>query len=199
VDRSQIPRLYYIAAIGTLRSVMEQGILSHNRAAKFEHLSLANPDVNRIRAGKRVPNGMMLHNYANFYINVRNAMLYFLLDDYVDTMCVLGVDPAIIALDDVVVTDGNAAAGWVSFRPPAEGLPRLDRHLVFLRYWPHEDPVVEDRQRQGMQAEVLVPHVVPAEFIREAFVANATARQGVADTGLGLTCSINRDMFFNRG
>jgi hypothetical protein len=142
---------------------------------------------------------MMLHDYANFYINVRNAMLFSLLDDYVDTMCVLGVDPAVIDLDDVVVTDGNAAVGWVSFRPPAEGLERLDRNLVFLRYWPHEDPVVEDRQRQGMQAEVLVPHSVSPQFILDVFVANAAARQAVAGTGLGLTGLIDRDMFFNRG
>jgi hypothetical protein len=200
VDRADVPRLYYITAIANLPSIIALGVLSHSRAARVAgHVSIANQEVQDRRAGKRVPNGLMLHDYANFYINARNAMLFSLLDDHCDEMCVLGLAPELIDLPDVVVTDGNAAVQWVTFRPAAEGLQRLDRDVIFLRYWPDPDPIVEERQRQAMQAEVLIPHQVPAQFVSEARVANATARKAVSDVGFALSCRIDRYMFFNRG
>jgi len=200
MDRSDVPRLYYISAIANLPSIMELGIVSHKRAARVTgHTSIANEQVQGIRAGKRVPQGLMLHEYANLYFNARNAMLFSLLDAHCDEMCVLGIESDVLDIDDVVVTDGNAAVSWVTFKPAADGLDRLDRDMIFRRYWTDADPIVQDRQRQAMQAEVLVPNVVPARFVREAFVANDTAHSAVRNVGFPLNCRIDRHMFFNKG
>ena len=200
MDRSDVSRLHYIAAIANMPSIMELGILSHKRAARVPgHTSLANEQVQALRAGKRVPQGLMLHEYANLYFNARNAMLFSLLDEHCDAMCVLGVDTDVLDLDDVVVTDGNAAVSWVTFKPAAEGLQHLDQEMIFRRYWTASNPIVQDRQRQAMQAEVLVPGVVPARFIHRAFVANNTARDAVRNAGFRPDCEIDRYMFFGRG
>jgi hypothetical protein len=68
MTRAELDELGYIAPISTVPSIMQHGILSHVRAEKLQHVDIALGGVQDRRAGKVVPNGRRLHEYANLYI-----------------------------------------------------------------------------------------------------------------------------------
>ena len=72
MTRENISELHCIMPTANLRSVMRSGILSHNRAKRINHASIALEDVQDRRRGKRVPGGRPLHDYANLYLHARN-------------------------------------------------------------------------------------------------------------------------------
>lgn len=196
MDRGDIAELFYITAIANLPSIVDVGILSHASASTVQgHRSVANESVQTIRSTKRVPGGALLHTYANLYICVRNAMLFSLRDRY-DDICVLGIDPAVLDMSDVVITDCNAAVGWVTFRPVTEGLSKLDGETIFAVWWWHpDDPVRTDQHRAAMMAEVLVPHSVPADYIRRIYVANEMAMRTCQALGITLPITLRAELF----
>jgi len=57
MTREDILELHRIMPIANLWSVMQSGILSHNRAKRVRHASIALEDVLDRRRGKRVPGG----------------------------------------------------------------------------------------------------------------------------------------------
>jgi len=67
-------------------------------------------DVQDRRRGKRVPNGDLLHSYANLYFHARNPMMYYLVSNGHDDLIVVRVSPAVLDLPDTVLTDGNCAS-----------------------------------------------------------------------------------------
>src|SRR2546427_5072035 len=127
MERTDLNELHCITPLRNLRSILEVGILSHVRAAGRPSVSIANPEVQQLRAAKRVPGGRMLHEYANLYISARNAMLYQVLGFPARpptqhlSVCVLGVDTAVLDLPDVVITDRNAASILSIFLPSPQG------------------------------------------------------------------------------
>ncbi len=109
------------------------GILSHERVAKLEHLSVALETVQGRRHSKSVPGGLSLHRYANLYFDARNPMMYYLKDR--TDLVVVRVSPDVLDIPDTVVSDGNAAAEGTRFYPSPEGLCHLDSGRVFAQYW----------------------------------------------------------------
>src|SRR6059058_51720 len=79
-----------IMPLANIPSVLERGILSHNRASKIEHESAAMEEIQERRDRKGVPGGLRLHQYANLYFHARNPMLYKR-KDQVSELCVLQV------------------------------------------------------------------------------------------------------------
>lgn len=79
MERHEVAELHYITPIENLDSILGRGILSHNRAARLEHRSVALESVQDIRRGKSVPGGSTLHSYANLYFHARNPMMYRLI------------------------------------------------------------------------------------------------------------------------
>jgi hypothetical protein len=74
----------------------------------------------------------VLHAYACTYICARNAMLYKRCREMRDEICVLEVDPGVLELPDVVISDHNAAASIAGFAPHPDGLATIDRERAFL-------------------------------------------------------------------
>ena len=72
----RVTELHCIMPIDNINSVMTHGILSHERAAKLPHRSVALQPVQDRRDQKQVPGGLKLHQYANLYFHARNPMLY---------------------------------------------------------------------------------------------------------------------------
>ena len=108
-------------------SILEYEILSHSIADRLPHDSVADPEVQKRRSAKKVPNGRDLHDYANLYFNGRNSMMYSITKSQgVDEICLLRVDVAVLDLPGTVVTDSNAASGHAKFSDPTTGLS-LDR------------------------------------------------------------------------
>ena len=73
-----IKALYYITHIDNLPSILEKGILSHERIEddQVQTARIYNTDIVNIRKEKNTPNQKSLWSYANLYFQARNPMMY---------------------------------------------------------------------------------------------------------------------------
>lgn len=171
MELAQLQRLYYITCFENVPSMLEHGLLSHERADGHLHTSIASQTIQDRRVGKVVA-GRQLHSYANLYIWARNAMLW---ERYMGNgrrdLCVLSISPKVTTIDDVVVTDRNAASDWHRAEYVASGgLEIVNHDLTFAERWTHTDAFEYWRRKSACQAEMLVPDVVPPEYIQGAFL-----------------------------
>lgn len=195
MKRDELQELGFITPIASVPSILQRGILCHRLAEKVPHESLANQSVQSLRANKIVPGGSRLHDYANLYICPRNPMMYVLKDRHEET-CVLRVNASVLDLPGVIVTDMNAARTYAMFRPAPEGLEIVDREMTFAISWNHQDPGEKDRRRGFKCAEVLVPKLVPPEYIAGAYVSCDKSREALAAVADQLAITVNPDLFF---
>ena len=198
MDRAQLAELHYITAIENLPSILQHGVLSHLRAARLQHRSVAMAEIQDRRSRKRVPGGRALHEYANLYINARNVMLSKVLRGAsTDEVCVLRISADVVDLPDVVIADQNAASDYVRFARAPGGLARIDNATVFAEYWTHPgDQIAEWRHRSAMCAEVLVPDGVDPAYIVGVYVGSAEAAASVKTVAPGLPVTLDAYRFF---
>jgi hypothetical protein len=196
MERGEVAELHFITSIDNLGSILRRGILSHNRAARLRHRSIASEDVQDRRRGKPVPGGSSLHSYANLYFHARNPMMYCLLQDGHDDLIVLRLSPAVLDIPDTVVTDGNAASVGTRFFPSPDGLKHLDSKLIFARYWTDANYWPVREKKRARNAEVLVPDLVPSMYIEGCYVdtrEKGSACQEFADLP---TVAVRREIYF---
>ena len=156
MERDELQELHYIAPVYNVRSILRHGILSHRRAEKLPHESVAMQELQDRRVSKSVPGGKRLHEYANLYICGRNPMLYKRLDQH-EQICVLSVSTDVLDLRGVVVTDRNAGSDYVQFRPAPGGLSIVNQELTFADSWTSADQIDYWRRKAAKCAEILVP------------------------------------------
>lgn len=194
MDRSDVSELHYMTPMANLGSIASLGLLSHARAAKLTHESVAMEEVQDIRAGKRVPGRRPLHEYANLYFHARNAMMF---TRRCDDLVVVRIASTILDLDDVVISDGNAANKQTLFYPSPAGLANLDAARVYAKWWTAPDYWEKQERKRQRQAEVLVPDCVSPEYILGCYARRAHAvrrcRQLVADWAV----EVNPDVYFD--
>jgi hypothetical protein len=195
MERSDIKELHYIAPIDNVPSILERGLLSHNRARKLAHHSVAMPEIQELRTKKVVPGARPLHNYVNLYFHARNPMLYKLQTKH-QMLCVLRISPAVLDLPGVVITDGNAASGYTAFHPSPEGLKYLNRDDVFAEWWTDEDPIEQFRKKSAKCAEVLVPDQIATDQIIGAYVSCKATKMALVQKGFCLPIEIDAHLFF---
>lgn len=195
MTRAELHELGYIVPIATVPSILRRGILSHRQSDKVEHESIALQDVQDLRAGKTVPNGRALHEYANLYICPRNPMLLKKRDIH-ERICVLRVSVDVLDLRNVVVTDSNAASKYVSFRPAPAGLAIVDRDRSFAEWWTHEDHIEKWRHSAQKCAEVLVPDVVPPSYVVGAYVSCDDSQRALRRLAANLPITVDPHLFF---
>jgi hypothetical protein len=195
MNRADVTELHYISAIANVTSILQNGILSHTLAAELKHDSVAMPEIQAIRQNKQIPGARRLHEYTNLYFDAHNAMLSRV-RGHNSTICVLHVEAGVLDLPGVIVTDRNAASGWVSFLPVPDGLEAINRDRLFARSWKHPDMYDEMSHKSEKCAEVLVPDRVEARFLVGAYVANQTALKSFQALGTALQVRIRNDMFF---
>lgn len=206
MDRADIQELHYIAAIVNIPSIIQRGIVCHTAAERLSsgHVSVASVEVQSRRASRRIPGGLRLHEYVNLYLNARNAMLFRLLNNHdlehrvpAKDLAVLRVDPTVLDLPGVVITDINAAADveprWHSV---PEGLPALDRAEIHAQSWNHSDPTQKRRHMQRMMAEVLVPHRVQPRHIAGCYVVSAEVAHALTHLTPTLLTEVRPYVFF---
>lgn len=114
-------------------------------------------------------------------------------------ICVFRVSLDVLDLPGVLVTSQNASSDYARFAPAPDGLSNIDKDLVFARSWKHpEDQRAEWRHGSIINAEVLVPDVVPTEYIGGAYVSCENAqkrlRRHIGHDDFEIT--INPDLFF---
>jgi hypothetical protein len=199
--RSQIGELFFITHVGNVESILRMGILSHNRAARVRHAKVDLDTVQEIRSNVRVSPSRMLHDHANLYVCGRNAMMYHVVhNNPINGVCLLRVSPDVLALPDVVVTDGNAArVGTTRFDDAATGIAALDYSRVHAGSWIHDpDYSATYEHKRVKQAEVLVPESVDPAFVIGAYAPTPVAAAALdAASGGRLGVVIVRYPFFD--
>ena len=202
VKREDIRELHYITAVCNVGSIMRGGILSHELASRLGHESVADQEVQDKREARSVPGGLPLHQYANLYITARNPMLFRVLrhpSTPRSDVCVLAVSPAVLDIEDVVITDMNASSEYSSFRRSPDGLSTIDKGLVFAKYWTHpENPIAEMRHKSIKCAEVLVPRRIPPSYITKIYVPDERQERAVRALCPQITIPVivNGNLFF---
>ena len=191
----RVTELHNIMPIANIPSVLRNGILSHEEAAKLAHDSVALSEIQERRDIKGVPGGLKLHQYANLYFSARNPMMYRRKNEAA-ALCVLQIDRHVLTSPGVVLSDQNAASDYVRFFKSPEGLRELNFDLIFATYWTSEDPFDYWRRKSIKCAEVLVPHRVLPDFILGAYVVNAAAETRLRDAGFDRAVTRNPQMFF---
>ena len=195
MTRADLHELGYIVPIATVPSILQRGILSHRRAERVAHESMALAGVQDRRAAKLVPGGRALPEYANLYISARNPMLLRRRELH-EEICVLRVSASVIDIPGVLVTDSNAASKYVTFRPAPDGLAIVDRDRTFAEFWTHDDQIEQWSHAAQKCAEVLVPDLVPASYIAGAFVSCEASRARLQHLAPGLPITIDPHLFF---
>lgn len=196
MDLEDLEELQYITPMANVPSIGRSGILSHDRADRVGHESVAAQEIQDRRAKVRVPQGLRLHQYANLYICARNPMMFKRLGER-DTLCVLRLSTDVLELAGVVVTDRNASSDYVRFAAAPAGLAIVDKDLTFADDWRHPNPYEYFRRKSAKCAEVLVPHAVPSRYIAGVRVMNAAAKGRFEELELGLEVTIDGHLFFN--
>jgi len=195
MQRSELTELHYITPIANLPSILRLGILSHNRAKALEHQSVAMNEIQNRRAKVTVPGGKKLHEYANLYICARNPMMYKRQAQF-RKLCVLRVNPDVINLPGVVITDGNASGDYVRFSAAPKGLAIVNPDWTFADDWRDTDPIQYFRKKAAKCAEVLVPEKVKPDYITGAFVGCRESRVMLEDLVRGIAVVMNSHLFF---
>ncbi len=200
MNRDDLKELHYITTISNVPSIMSNGILSHKRAKKINHNSVAMEVIQERRKKKVVPGGRPLHDYVNLYVNSRNKMLYKVLGEgkvHHTDLCVLRVNTEVLDLPDVVVVDQNASSDYAGFYAAASGLKHLDRDLIFAEFWTHpNNPIEEWRHGSIICAEVLAPDRIDPDLVAGAYVSCLDAKTTLEALGVNIPVAINPYLFF---
>lgn len=174
--------LYYITHINNIQSILKEGILSHERIIQknIHFTPIYNLDIVSMRRDKKTPDGKSLWEYANMYLQPRNAMMYLVKRNFgSNSIAILSSDrgPA-YRTKGAFISDGNAASNGTSFYPVAEKntVFKRIRSVDGLEYWKEEDGT-----KRMMMAEILVPDRYPPENIKTILVPNHEVKQKVED------------------
>lgn len=167
-----IRNLYYITHINNLPSILEKGILSHERIEqeKVRSTRIYNADIVNSRKEKSTPDQKSLWSYANLYFQPRNPMMYRVVhENGAKDLVVVSVAKEILQTPGVFIADGNAANAPTQFYFPSNGLKILRQQwkIVQNEWWN-----TLDGSKRKIMAECLVPNSVSPEFINSVYVAD---------------------------
>lgn len=193
--QENLKELHYICPIENVPSIMKHGILSHSQASRVRHRSVADQDVQDLRAGKGVPGGFLLHDYVNLYFNARNPML-FKRRDIVSELCVLRISLEVLAGGGVVLTDGNAASDCTKFGDYWTMLEAIRWDLVFAESWALGDPEERRERKRVICAEILIPKPVAPRSLIGAYVSSEEAYSELIKVAFTLAIEVNPHLFF---
>jgi len=188
--------MHFITPVANLPSIFERGILSHRRAEAIGHVSIADEEVQDLRRGKRVPNGRLLHEYVNTYFDARNPMMYKRLGRRTE-LAVVRIRPDIMDIPGAVIADGNAASVGTRFEPSPMGLAVLDEQRVYAEYWTDSDRWAYYEKKRQRCAEVLIPDLIPPDFLIGCYVCVDGVVQTCRAAAPGLEVVVNARVFFS--
>jgi hypothetical protein len=175
--RSEVKELHFIAHTENLVSICKRGILCHSAAKKLKPKSIAEQGVQDRRELVVVPGvKKKLHDFANLYFNARNPMMYKRKGAH-ESLCVLSISHEVLDQPEVIVTDTNASREFVKFDAVRDGLPMLEKELIYAQYWNHDDPIEKYKRSGAICAEVLVPGAIEPRFISAIYVSCEHTRQ----------------------
>jgi hypothetical protein len=190
MERQKVTYFSYITVTETLPSILQRGVLSFERAQRIPHRSIALDDVQARREARVLRNGRALHSYANVYFWARNAMMYS--RRHLDDICVVRISSDILDIDGAYYTTRNAGAGDCDFHPFLGAFDHLDEAEIYVRGWEGRD------ERQKMQAEVLIPDVIPPQYLECVYVRSERHRQLARQLAAPLDVRVYPGLFFEQ-
>jgi hypothetical protein len=119
-------------------------------------------------------------------------------DGMLADLCVVRVSPAVLDMEDVVITDRNAASFGCRFKPALEGLADVDAGLISRTYWTDGDALERERCWNAKFTEILVPHHVDPNHLIGVYVGVRDTETDLHEANLPLNVSRNTKLFFNR-
>mgnify|MGYP000924424427 FL=1 len=196
-NKTQKNGFYNIMPIENIKSILTNGILSHNNAKKINHNSVAMQEVQDIRENIKVPNGMYLHDYANLYFDFGNPMMYKRRNQ-AEHLCILKISLEVFNLDGIVVSDRNASSLYARFYTPSVGINMLDFDTIYMKNWNSGDFYLKLYYKSVKCAEILVPNKVDSKYITAACVINEINRNKLIDVGFKEEIFVSKSNFFRR-
>ncbi len=209
LSKHRINCLYHITDKDNLFSIVKHGLKSHDIAhGKYCPTDIANPEVNQRRSDIMIGD-KPLHEYVPLYFAPKNPMSSKRRDS---KLAILHVDREVIRKPNVIFTDGNAASSYTIFFNDINDLDKLDWKCLKAQYW--SDFIDGTRKRC---AEVLVPHEINLNYIKEISVKNERIRNelieflpvndeeyddekefrtSIDDTFYGIPLKVTPDFFF---
>lgn len=196
--KPEIKGLYYITHIENLRSIFSHGILSHRYVEEqgVKYKAIYDADIVGHRKFKKTPDGRSLWEFANVYFQPRNPMLYrVVLEKNRKEIVVLGLQPRVLEIPGVYLTDGNAANNATAFFDFKNGVQAVSEiwSTINSEWWNSVDG-----SKRKIMAECLVPGIIPTDLIHSVYVANhevaAQVRAIVPSRGIAVIPEPN--MFF---
>ncbi len=191
----RVNELHYISPIENIPSILEHGILCHNRVSELSHRDISMSEIQERRKRVKVPNGLPLHDYANLYFDAHNPMLSKRRNQNFE-ICILQISPDVLNLSGVVLSDRNASSTYVRFFPYPDGLQHLDFKKIFAVSWIDFNLFVEWENKSIKCAEVLVPELVLPEYILGAYVYSKRVETKLKTVGFNLPIEIKSSLFF---
>jgi hypothetical protein len=174
LQRYGVDRLYYMAPVFNVPSVLDRGILSHHAAHPWGHTDFSLDEMQEKREQKIVPiSKRPLHDYANLYFVTHTPMQYVLTHDNKwdheqiaqDELVFIEVDPVRAFLaPGMVFTDGNAGRFLTQFYNNVDHLSRLDWEILGRKRGSGSD------YKRLKSAEVLVPDRIPVDWFTRVVV-----------------------------
>lgn len=179
--------------INNLFSILREGLFSHNEAyrRKLIKADISDPDVQDRRATRRI-DGVFLHDYVSLYFSPRNPMLYRRKEIQEDII-ILGLDPLLLFEENVIFSDGNAAASLTRFYRGVQMLENLSWDTIHANYWND----IEDGRRLKC-AEVLVHPVISRDRIQVIFCCSQKHSSAIiaATKEFGLPAFVDPELYF---
>lgn len=195
----ELEELHYITPLVNVKSIVQRGILSHQKAEKIAHESVAMDEIQERRKKVVVPGGRPLHQYVNLYFHARNPMMFKRKEAHLK-LSIIRVTKDVLSLPKVVIADRNASSDYVLFTSSPDGLRFISKSLVYAKYWNHEDPIEKFRHASIKCAEVLVPDKIPTDFILGAYVSCEESKIKLYDIikeiDSDFLIDVNQDLFF---
>ena len=123
-------------------------------------------------------------------------MMYKIINEHngPQNICVLRISSEIMKLDGVLISDRNASSGYARFGTYPGFLNELDWERVFATSWVDPDNKQMIIKRSIKCAEVLVPGVIPPNYITGIYISSEEANN--LTNGFSRNVSVNKDLFF---
>lgn len=178
MPKLDIRNLYYITHVDNLPSILEKGILSHEKIEeeRVHTARVYNTEIVNRRKEKNTPDRKSLWSYANLYFQPRNPMMYRVVHEKekrAKDLAIVSVTIKVLQTPGVFITDGNAANDPTQFYTTSTGLKMIGQQwkIVQSEWWNNLDG-----SKRKIMAECLVPQRVDPEFINSIYVADEETR-----------------------
>ena len=191
--------VYYITPLANLPSILRRGVLSHAEVRRqgLRAETVYSAEVAARRGERTVPDGRSLWEFANFYFNPRNAMMYRVHRVEERDVAVLFMRRTLLGAGEYVSV-GNAASPQSPIAPLREGLAQLQSERVAEKL--RADVWSEGEEKRLMMSELLVPGSAAPGQIQSVYVPTAAkaaeVRRLLPDLPKGVDAIPHPRMFF---